>query len=64
MLKLIKVTMVVILDAEEYDKRMYQLIDESPYKMTLQNPLNEMIKEAKKGTHFTLKNLNLLQYFQ
>jgi hypothetical protein len=46
---------VVILDAEEYDKRMYQLIDEGPYRMTLQNPLNEMINEAKKGIHFALK---------
>jgi hypothetical protein len=32
--------------------------------MTLQNPLNEMINEAKNRIRLALKNLNLSQFFQ
>jgi hypothetical protein len=55
---------VVILHVKEYNKILYQLIDEDPYRMTLQNPLNEMINEAKNGIHLAPKNLNLSQFLQ
>jgi hypothetical protein len=42
-------------EADKSDHVVMKLIDEGPYRMTLQNPLNEMINEAKKGIHFALK---------
>jgi hypothetical protein len=55
---------IVILDTEEYERRMNVLIEEGPYERVTNNPLDNMVNKAKDGIHGAINDLNLSAYFQ